>query len=64
MTKDVWKGSRVVRINDNSNSGYGNRGRYYSVLFVNSGETCTTCRAHHKTLTGAIKWAEKILNRY
>ncbi len=32
---------------------------FYSVLFVNHGETCTTRRATHTTRKGAQRWADK-----
>ena len=56
------RGSRVVHTDNNSGDGYG-KDNFYSVLFVNQGDTCTTTRAYHKTLTGAFNWANKILTK-
>ena len=60
INHETWRGSRVVHTGNNSGDGYG-KDNFYSVLFVNNGDTATTTRAYHKTLTGAINWANKIL---
>jgi len=49
-------GSRVVKTHNQTTDR-----SYESVLFVNHGEDATTTRANHKTLKGAIKWANKVL---
>ena len=58
MIKELWKGNRVVRIISNDL-----QGPYTSTLWVNWGETCTQTRKKATTLKGALKQAEKILNR-
>lgn len=54
MNKEIWQGSRVVRITRTS-SGYASR------LWVNHGETATLCCAKAKTLKGAREQARRLL---
>jgi hypothetical protein len=48
-TKQVY----IVRYNEG--------GKYHSRLYVNSGQTATLRTAKHTTLSGAKKWADKVL---
>ena len=56
--KTVRKGSRIVKI-DNQNTAR----IFQSRLYVNRGETATLTHAEHKTLQGALRWADKVLKR-
>ena len=55
-TIETRNGSRVV-ISDNRNTA----GIWESRLYVNDGETATRKSAEHKTRTGAVRWAKKVL---
>ena len=54
--KTIYHGTRCVKITDNNGSGL-----YLSRLYVN-GDTATLTHAQHKTLKGAITWANKVLH--
>ncbi len=56
VSKAIRRGSRQVVIS-NQNTG----GIFESRLYVNRGETATPTSARHKTLAGAVKWAEATL---
>ena len=58
INTSVKKGSREVYISNQNTAGI-----FESRLYVNRGETATLTHASHKTLTGAIRWANKILAR-
>jgi hypothetical protein len=52
----VKNDNRVIRTNNQNSAG-----QFESRLYVNNGETATLICRKHKTQTGAIRWAQKIL---
>jgi predicted aspartyl protease len=51
----IRNGSREVIINEQN-------GHYWANLYVNNGETITGLRWTGKTLAGAKRWADRVLN--
>ena len=58
VNTSIKKGSREVVISNQNTAGV-----FESRLYINRGQTATLTHATHKTLAGALKWANKILAR-
>ena len=54
-------GIMEIKVGTKSVKSYQQDGVWYSRSFVNNGETAGYHNAEHKTQTGAIRWAHRVL---